>query len=350
MKQSIGILTLILHAALGCDGHADTTQPVPLFASDGLLHLSLEGPLTTIRKDRRSDEPEYHPAVLTINEQGTASGLDIRIRTRGHFRRSRDICKFPPLRLNFSSQQVANTLFESQDKLKIVTQCHSNEKYAQLIIKEYLSYRILSLFTVKSFQVRLARIDYIDTDRKNRTDTHLAFLIEHKRAMAQRHAAHISDLPKIKPAQLDSMQATIAEVFSFLIGNVDWSMLAGREGESCCHNFVLSTFDEQTFFPIPYDFDFSGVVNAPYAGPDPRLKLKSIRQRLYRGRCREKRYLPQVLELFRTQKPAIYALYLDQKELSPRTRGDALAYLDKFYTIISDPKQVDRKMYAVCRG
>ena len=37
--------------------------------------------------------------------------------------------------------------------------------------------------------------------------------------------------------------------------------------------------------PVPYDFDFSGLVDAPYAGPPEGIPVETVRDRIYRGYC-----------------------------------------------------------------
>ena len=71
-----------------------------------------------------------------------------------------------------------------------------------------------------------------------------------------------------------------------MIGNTDFSTLTGPGGANCCHNNRLFKGEQDRFLTsIPYDFDSTGLVNAPYAYPNPTIKLFSVRARLYRGFC-----------------------------------------------------------------
>ncbi|UCD24924.1 MAG: hypothetical protein JSW51_03110, partial [Gemmatimonadota bacterium] len=61
-------------------------ETAPLFASHDVLELRIEAPLTTIFKDR-DQESEYHQGTLSyVNARGDSVVLDMRARTRGHFR------------------------------------------------------------------------------------------------------------------------------------------------------------------------------------------------------------------------------------------------------------------------
>jgi len=63
--------------------------------------------------------------------------------------------------------------------------------------------------------------------------------------------------------------------------------------------------------PVPMDFDFSGVVNARYATPDPKINITRVRERLFRGYCVPAEEFTKVFEQFRQGKAPIYALYDD---------------------------------------
>jgi hypothetical protein len=73
-------------------------------------------------------------------------------------------------------------------------------------------------------------------------------------------------------------------VFHYLIGNTDWSLVAAPD-ENCCHNVDLVDKDD-AIFPVPYDFDRSGLVNASYAKPAEGARIRKVTMRLYRGYCR----------------------------------------------------------------
>ena len=58
-------------------------------------------------------------------------------------------------------------------------------------------------------------------------------------------------------------------LFEYMIGNTDWSTYA-------LHNMELVRKEDGDHLPIPYDFDFSGLVNTIYANPDPKLGIASV--------------------------------------------------------------------------
>ena len=102
-------------------------------------------------------------------------------------------------------------------------------------------------------------------------------------------------------------------------------------------------------FPIPYDFDFSGIVDARYATPDQSLGIRRVRQRKYRGICRPREEIDATLGIFQEKKEAIYSLYREQAGLEERTLERTIDYLDDFFEIIEDPGKVRSRLERDCR-
>ena len=326
----------------------DSSEPDPLFASNEILEATLSAPFTSIMRDRPIDN-EVRGLFQYSDTDGSTEELDVGIRTRGNFRRREDVCSFAPLRLNLKKSQIKDTLFHKQDKLKLVTHCQSNSpRYDQTIIAEYLAYRILSLLSDTSFRVRLLRINYVDTDNPNKELVRIAVLIEHRDRLAKRIGIPVLNVRTISEAALEPAYTNLVSVFQYLIGNTDFSMLNSEPGDDCCHNQNLFGEDGQLYYSVPYDFDMSGIVNARHAGPNPRFKLRSVRQRLYRGRCLNNGYLPATLDHFRDERNEIYALLREQSGLTPSTRKSVLSYIDKFYKTIDNPKNLKSQFIKEC--
>ena len=116
-------------------------QAPPLFTEE-LLNLTLSGDLKAVFKDR-GDDSQYHPVDLSYLSGVKEIKIPLKIKTRGHFRKSASNCKYPPLMLNFPKSEVTeNTLFAGQNKMKLVTPCQGE----QYIVHEYLVYKLYNLF------------------------------------------------------------------------------------------------------------------------------------------------------------------------------------------------------------
>ncbi len=319
--------------------------PDALFLDTGILDVRIVAPWTTLVRERPKED--YLPGMFQYSQtDGKAVNFDIEIRTRGHFRHS--TCDFPPIRLNFKKSQTEGTLFDNQNKMKLVVHCDDSKRYEQIVLREYLAYRIFNVVTNMSFRARLLRVTYVDSEERRDDQVRFAFLIEHKNRLAERY--DMKDVT-VKTASVSSIQAdrlNLTSVFAFLIGNTDFSPLAGAPGNDCCHNYVLFRKETEALIPIPYDFDQSGFVDAPYATPNENLRIRNVRQRLYRGRCANNEYIPASLQRFRDSRDAIYTLVNEQEGFEPRVRKSLVRYIDKFYKLIEDPRDVERKITRRC--
>ncbi len=336
-------IVLLFAAPIAIGGEAD-----PLFQDDSVVELTINAPMKPLL-GKRPDE-EYLPGTLSYTEaDGSVVKLEIGIRTRGNYRRQPRVCPFPPLRLNVKKSEAKKSLFHKQDKLKLVAHCRDNsERYEQNVIKEYLAYRILNALTDTSYRVRLVRVTYIDSEQKDDNRVRYGFFIEHKNRLAKRLGLAEISTDRIKVADLEGPYSDLTSLFQFLIGNTDFSPIAGAEGEDCCHNTTLFGNEGQPIYAIPYDFDMSGLVDAPYAQPNPRFRIKRVTQRLYRGRCAYIDNLPASLQRFQENRDAIYGLVDQQPELQDSTRKKVRKFIDRFYDVIDNPKKVQREIASRC--
>ena len=156
------------------------------------------------------------------------------------------------------------------------------------------------------------------------------------------------EIERTKVSSIQPDQLNLTSVFEYLIGNTDFSPIAGAPDNECCHNYVLFANEVAAIVAVPYDFDQSGFVDAAYALPNPRFKIHSVKQRVYRGRCVNNKYLATSLQALREQRERVYAVVNKQAELTSRTRKDLIDYIDKFYELIDDPRDVERQMYNKC--
>jgi len=313
-----------------------------LFEASEPLELTLKADFGAINKNRGNDKPN-HPGVLSYT---TAAGdsvvLDVQVHTRGHFRLAR--CQYPPLKIVFNREQAAHTTFAHQGSLKLAVQCRGGQGYANYLLEESLIYRAYNLLTDRSFRVRLARVTYVDATGKHAPETRRAFLVEDEDRMARRNNTKVLEQKGITQGELDFDQTGLAMVFQYMIGNTDFAVTA-------LHNIVLIRDSLETVYPVPYDFDWSGVIWTPYAQPDSRLEIRDVRQRLFRGECRSPEELASLFARFNAQKEAIYALYrgMAAEGLEPKRIAQALDYYDDFFKTINDPGRTRREFTRVCR-
>ena len=210
------VAAVVLHASPSLAQQAEAPRAVtdmPLFSSYNVLTFTIKAPLKRIMKER-DQESEESPGTLVL-EQGDTFSFNIKIRTRGKTRLEKTVCPFPPLRLNFQKDSVAATVFEGQDKLKLVTHCQDNsEAYEQYVLLEYLAYRTYNLLTDFSFRVRLARITYDDTESDRAPVTAYGFLIEDKDILAARNGVDFLEVLNVPINLVDADHLALIGVSS----------------------------------------------------------------------------------------------------------------------------------------
>ena len=333
-------LLVFASSAAAKPGDAD-----PLFQGNETLHVTVAAPLSTLVRERSTEEELQGTLSYTVpgGETGT---LDIKLRARGHSRQQ--ICDLPPLWLNLKKSQVKDTLFDQQDKLKLAVHCKDSERYEQTLLREYVAYRILNLATPLSFRVRLLRVTWVDTEGEREQQVRYAFLLEHKNRLGKRIDRKDLKIDETSVAALDPGHLNLTSVFQFLIGNTDFSPIAKPEYNECCHNYVLFANDKDLLLAIPYDFDQSGLVNAPYAMPGPQFDTRNVRQRVYRGRCQNNDRVDDSIERFKTVRNNIFALIETQDGLTRSVRDLLADYVQQFYDIADDPRRVKRVLTRKC--
>jgi hypothetical protein len=332
-------LTAALYAALPFSASAD------LFASDEPLTLKLAAPLATVFRQRQ--KPEFQEAQLAYRDatKGEVT-VPLRVRVRGKSRAA--FCDFPPLLLNFRTGDLVGTVFEGEDRLKLVTHCKASSSYDEYLLLEYLSYRIWGLVSATGLRARLVEVGYFDPERERDLGTRPAILLEDEERFAERQGLTIFEGPKLQRARYNAESLVLLEVFEYFLGNTDWSALEGPAGEECCHNVVPYVRADDMLVPVPYDFDSAGLVNAPHALPDERLRIRDVRQRLYRGPCRTPDELAPIFERFQAQRSAILALFGEQSGLSAKVAEGARGYVDAFYEVLGDPKLRENAFFDAC--
>lgn len=313
--------------------------PGPLFSSDSLLQLKFTGKLRELFRDRK-DDAIYHPALLQYHKKdGSLSSIGIQAITRGHFRRLPENCELPPLLININkSAKLKNTLFEKQEKLKLVMPC-VDDNY---VVNEYLVYKMYNLFTPLSFKARLARVEFIDSLQKRKTETHYCILVEDEKTLGRRNGYMVGAAKRSTRPAVDQEAFLLTSLFEFMIGNTDWSV-------EYLHNIKL-LYKDSSAKPatVPYDFDHCGIVNAPYAHPAEELGLESVRERMFYGNCVKPEEIGPVLNRFKELKEKIYTLYSTCAFLDAKSIRSATGYLDEFYKIIDNPKSLEKYLSSAC--
>jgi hypothetical protein len=303
-----------------------------LFTSDSPIELKLVGNYKVISKDRDTlSTKEFWGEVQMADGKGGELKIPVQLRTRGHYRLANKNCSFVPLRLDFKKAEVKETIFAGQDKLKLVTHCNPNPLYEEYMVREYLAYKVHNLITPRSYRARLAKVTYVDSATGTPIETRNGIFLEHEDDVAKRMEGEIVEIRRAMFDDVDPAQILELAVFAAFAGHVDWSLAA-------LHNVRLVRQQNGNYMPVLYDLDFTGLVGTKYAIPDPRLGIRSVKERLYRGPCKEPEELAQFLAPYREKKDAILKLYADTPGLDGRYRNDATAFLNQWFKMLDTPR------------
>lgn len=264
-------------AILLCSCAAFASPLERLFDAEDVLSIELRGPLQATMTDKRN--PGSRKFVLTAGERE----FHVSVKLRGNSRIR--ACRFRPLRLDFSTTDTKDSIFEGQGKLKLVTHCRDSDPYEQNVLEEYAAYRIFAMLSDVALRTRLLKIRYIDTEKATPEPVvRYGFLIESEVELAARTGGEILHVSNVNRLSLNTRQAAISFAFQYLIGNTDWGLVAAIGDENCCHNGIMLNIGGSHYY-VPYDFDQAGLVNARYAKPSSEVRTRSVRTRRYRGYC-----------------------------------------------------------------
>lgn len=261
----------------------------------------------------------WFPAVLSWEDAG-GSKIEVPVELEARGKNRREVCEFPPLKMRVVAGEGHPFRKASY---KVVTHCLESQG-EPLLLREYLVYQLYGALTENSFRTNLLSVTYTDKDGQAPPVSSRVILIEGKKEMLARLDA--TDLEAGEPVrEISATDYHLFAVFQFMIGNTDWNL--DRE-----HNVRLITRgDNELPIPVPYDFDRSGLVNAPYAEPHPMLPIDNVRERLFQWRGKDRKQLEPVLALFRERHDHLLNLVWEMEELSLAERQDVVRYLEEFF-------------------
>lgn len=302
-----------------------------LFDNENCLELKISMDFDSILNDT-TENPSYRPAHISYkNEDSIWISLDAEVRVRGHFRKMSENCDFPPLKLRFDKKSRTNTIFENARELKMVTHCQSGlPEYEQFVVQEYLIYRLYEVLSDISYKTRLLKVTYEDIKDPGWTLTRFAFFLEDNSLLEERLKGHTIDVKTVIPENVDWYHYVIISFFQYMIINTDWSL-------PIMHNITLLSLDYfKPPIPIPFDFDWSGLINIPYKVPTVAGMKTRVPERVFKGPCLTGKEAKKFKKFFEDKKLDLYNVYIDCKYINDDIKIETLNKLQLFYQILED--------------
>jgi hypothetical protein len=316
-------------------------RPVPFFRQLTPVRFSLSVDITLLRSDTADEAPTRDGSVSFSDAGGKKLVIPVKVKTHGRWRLTH--CEFPPLSITFPGDGSPGTPFEGLRKVRLTSYCKDHPAYEQYILQELQLYRVYQLLTPFSHTPRAVQVEYVDARTGRARTTRYAFFLDDRDAVAERLQSALLKAKGATASDLQPYHRTLMGVFEYMIGNTDFLI-------SELHNaFLIGTPQGETI-PVPYDFDYSGAVNAIYATPNPVLPIKTVRQRHFRGFCADTLEFRKVFALLNERRQAINALYADQvgKLLRLDVASDTRKYFDEFYRIMNTPELAQAEIVTRC--
>ena len=314
------------------------------FFKNQLIDISIRMSIKEIKKTR--NDSIYQPHLLSYQTApGKSDSLVVQIKSRGNFRFNQ--CYYPPLWIKFYKKTANGTPFQGYKKMKLVLPCKSSAGNAE-VIREYLCYKLFEQISPWAFKARLARINFIEPKNKADKRTELfGIFLEDVKETASRLGGQTKPSLKLHPHLLDDTSTARLYLFEYLISNTDWSTINQ-------HNTKLIFLSPARYAAIPYDFDMSGLVNAPYAVvtevPGESLDVKSVKDRVYMGFCLQQPIMEAVRMEFLGKQPQLMEIPRQYRDLlGDRDLRQTNRYLLEFFEILKNDKEFAMKILNRCR-
>jgi hypothetical protein len=306
-----------------------------LFGRDDLLEVTMR--LNITKYIRKNTKEPTQDAVLTFhfNEKDSLN-KNVRVKYRGKFRF--DNCGFPPMEITFKNHIHAYSDTDRVKKVKLVPHCDAGSSSDEYVLREYLVYKLYNIISDTSYNVRLLRINYIDTENKKKPITQYGFLIEPDNILSQRIRAskvEVKNLTQryIRPDIMDKVS-----IFNYMVANWDWN-IPNLQNVTVFKPFYVASAGSGIV--VPYDFDLSGVVSPDYVVLPEEYGLRSSRDRIFLGMCRTREVFKRDLQFFLSRKNEMYKTVNDFPYISLRAKKDIISLLNTFYSQLENTRSME---------
>lgn len=319
-------------------GQTTTEAPISFFQhfaqQTEVPTLTIDTDVKKLIKDKRKEN--YQGASITFHGlEGEVIEMDAKIRSRGNIRK--EVCYFPPVKLKMKKKALKKLGFDTLNQVKMVIQCQSSKQGLSYLLKEHLIYQLHQPIGPISYQTRLIKLNLID--KKGKTQELFGFLIEEEKEFCTRLESRIPPgKSRISNSLIDRDAYLKMVFFQYMILNTDWQMVNR-------HNLEFVQLNGQDkLMPIPYDFDYSGMVGTSYAVPDVSRGIKTVMDPCFLGKDVTEEEAQATADYFLSKKEAVYAALEADQHLSTKDSKAIRKRLDYFFKEI-DNKRIVRNVF-----
>jgi hypothetical protein len=291
------------------------------------VKMTLDLDLTYLMENRK--DVEFHSAALTLDESGKSYPVEVRV--RGKFRRKNS--EVPPLKIKFKKKTLAEEGLDTLNKMKLVLPAVDNSEGDELLLREYAAYRMYEKLSPYAIRARLVRLTLRDTHNPKTKMTMYALLLEDIEELCVRANAKEVETFGIPTSSLEMESAAMVTIFEYMIGNTDWDISMMRNVK------LIQVAGQEKVITVPYDFDFSGLVGAPYATPSSDSGLRTVRDRFLMSNGIDPIAMEKAIVKMKSQKDDLFASCMI-KTLNKASISEMMAYLNTFYKAVENTNTV----------
>ena len=311
----------IYHPVFATGTHGANSIFEALHGHEEVLKVTLETDLDALEQLRNSKEKQA--ALFTYEtETGQTDELLINVKVRGRYRRK--VCDFAPLMLKFPKKELERRGWSKHNDLKLVTHCSGDAITSrEAVLREYLAYELYREVSPYHYRVQLVKITYKDS-KSNRSLKRWGIVIEDTDEMAERLGGTEVELMNCALAVTDIKAEALMSAYQLMIGNQDYDC-------NVCRNVKFVQPDNGgAIIPVPYDFDFTGLVNPSYGRPNPDYGASNLLDRVNVSRMDSADLRAGIDRLFHFEQQIIDRIG-SFRELNGNTRYDLKQYVGFFF-------------------
>ena len=282
---------------------------------------------------RNKFKEEYQPSTITFN---LANGVDMvcesKLRARGNIRKK--VCVNPPIKLNLKEKDLIKHGFDSLDILKLVLQCRDNDNTDKYLFKERLAYDLYSIIDTLHMRTKCVIVEFYENGELHQSLD--AFLVETEDHYAQRTKTIVIEEGVLRSSILSRSHFLKMSFFQYMIGNPDYAIPNK-------HNVEILQTPDKKYIAVPYDFDYSGLVDTDYAVPHESLSITKVTQRIFLVKNVSLAEANATANFYKEKEGQFYAMIDQADYLDEKDKSYAKNYLKGFFKILNSENQIKRE-------
>ncbi len=314
--RSCMVLFMLLIVQAHVKAQTPKTSIFQSLTADEMPKITMEMDFTTVKANKKTNT--YFPATLTTSN---GKKWELEVKSRGKYRRK--TCEFPPLKLKFKKKMLKSEGLDTLNEVKLILPCFDSDLGSDLVVKEYLIYKMFESLTQACVKVKLIKLTLMDTHTGKKYEA-MAMLAEDEEETNNRLKGQVVEQYGLPVDSLQMNQLALVVMFEYMIGNTDWDISMIRNVRT------IRATESGKIVIIPYDFDFSGFVSAPYASPSSDSGLKSVRDRFMYTNGVDQEHLRKATKRLLSARKDFIAL-CRCKHLSRNDQDNIINYIESFF-------------------